>query len=347
MSEEAKPFEIHSVEEVNETLEKPFEPIEAHSVEEINENLEKPWYFSTVEIYKLVKTTAASIPQSKEIFEKSLKTISDLTKYINASTNIQVAFDVDKSVELINQLDGTLSDTLIRLDDGLDGLRSNLNRTVHGLLDAVVKHKEWAQSTLSKTKDSALEGFVTRYENSLGVLKSILVQAKERYPKSYELVDTYTTKSYEAVNTLSSELKNRSIGYLESTKDTALDAYSSTVGRINDAVQDKKKQILDIHTKIDSDVKGTITNILTQAQPYVHQTYIKAVPYVDYANQVSQPYINNAKPYVDPLLEKAVTLNNSLLESAYFGPYAKSAYELLNKALIETESYVIPPSPVN
>lgn len=60
---------------------------------------EKPWYLSSTDIYTFVKKTASSIPHSRPIVEKSIKSISDATKYINESTHLNVAIDADQAVK--------------------------------------------------------------------------------------------------------------------------------------------------------------------------------------------------------------------------------------------------------
>lgn len=59
---------------------------------------EKAWYLSPTEIYKFVKKTATSIPHSQPIVEQSINSIADLTKYINDTTRLNVAFDADQTV---------------------------------------------------------------------------------------------------------------------------------------------------------------------------------------------------------------------------------------------------------
>lgn len=287
------------------------------SVIDYLEKGERPWFLSTVEIYGLAKKTVDLIPYSQTLFDKSLIALSLVTKYINESTKSNLVLDADQCHELIEKLDSILSESLVILDDGLDGLRAKLSSHLRQLLVAVVNHKKWAESKADKTKAAAVETVRTRYELALQFVTSLVEKVKEKFPAAAEFIQ----KTTDTVQKTTTAAKDYAAGVNESVKSFAND----------------------VKGKIDTQTFSSLIYLLQVAQPYVHKLVNTSAPLVSRTLTVSQPYINQAKPHVEKIVSKAVDVTNTLKENKLVGAYVDSALGYAQVAIDETKNYVIPP----
>jgi hypothetical protein len=84
----------------------------------------KPFFLSTIVLYKWIKIAASTIPSGSAVFEQLLSGIVIVTEFVQSQTDIKVLVIKDTDAEdLVSQLDGVVTDLLIRLDDGFDNLR--------------------------------------------------------------------------------------------------------------------------------------------------------------------------------------------------------------------------------
>lgn len=290
-------------------------------VQKIIEYLEhgdRPWFLSSVEIYVLVKKTVEALPYSQALLDQSLVALSQLTKYINENTTAKLVLDVDQAHDLIEKIDSILSEQLVVLDDGLDGVRAKLSSQLRQLLTALVNHKKWAESKADETKDAAFKSVQTRYEVALGFVNRLVEVARARL----------------AVVT---DLYEKSVEKVQATK-AAAEQY------VQDINNEVKSFSSNIRNKVDSQTIGSILYLLQVAQPYVHKLVNTSAPLVSKTLQVSQPYIEQAKPHVEKIVSRAVDVTNTLKENKYVGSYVDTALVYAQVAIDETKGYVIPPA---
>ena len=264
----------------------------------------KPWFLSTMEIYKIVKKAAASVPTSEVLLEQCLTAIGLVTRYINDNTGVKIAIDAESSYDLITKIDAVLSEQLIVVDDGFDGLRGKLSSSLRQLLVALVHHKNWIESKAIDTKEGTKTAILTRYERALGMLTSLLNYVKDKYPA----------------------LTQTANGYIDNAKQTVHTVVATSVERV------------------DNTIFGTIRSILRTAQPYVQNAVQRATPLVAQAVEVSQPIIVRAKPYVDPWVERANDVDAKLLQNQLVGSYVAKAHTIAHTAFDEAKAYCIPPN---
>jgi hypothetical protein len=287
----------------------------------------KPWFVSPIEIYRVVKHAATSIPKSQEIFEGSINAISVITKYINESTRLNVVVDLNQVYELINKIDSILGEQLVVLDDGLDGLRGKLANSLRQLLNALVSHKNWAEEYLKTNGEKAVNNARTRYEQALDFIQSLVQKAREKYPGFVNPIFVSVEKAQELGNQAASVVTNTT---------GAIKSY------VNQTQEDVKSQIAKTQEGIHATLFGALQLLLKEAQPYVRKTYLIGTPYISKVLGVSEPYIERAKPYVDPLLELATNVGERLKENTTIGPYVNSAISFAKSAIENTEQYVSP-----
>jgi len=291
---------------------------QAQTVIEYLEHGERPWFLSTVEIYILVKKTVESLPYSQLLFDKSMAGIARLTKYINDNTTSNlIVLDANQSHELIEKLDSILSENLVILDDGLDGLRAKLSSSLRQLLVAIVNHKQWTESKAKKIKHATVETVYTRYELAMQFVHSLVETVRARFPLVVETAE----KSAENLQ------KARNIA-------------EKYVVDVNDSVKsfvDKTK------SNVEHQTFGSLIYLLRVAQPYVHRIVNTSAPLVNKTLSVSMPYLEQAKPHVNKIVSKAVDVTNTLKESKLVGTYVDTALSYAHVAIDETKSYVLPP----
>ncbi len=285
---------------------------------------EKPWFLTSAEIYQTVKNAVLSIPKGKELFDTSLRTVSTITHKINESTKLNVAFELDRSYELINELDSILAENLVVVDDGLDDLRGNLAGNLRNLITALVEHKNWAESYVAETKTATKDKVLTRYEQALNVLKDIASHIESKFPAVCSRVAA-VVHATEAIAT-SIESKATSI------KQAAENAYVQSVNTTKDTIKASQ-------SKVESLAFGIVNYGLKTAQPYVHHTVELTVPYVNQVIGVSTPVV---KPYLQPLVGKALHINETMKEHRLVGQYVSKANDLASHLLLETKAYCIP-----
>lgn len=295
------------------------------TVIEYLEHGDRPWFLSSLEVYTLVKKTVEAIPYSQLLFDSSLASIAQLTKYINYNTKSNlIVLEVSQSHELIEKLDSILSEQLVILDDGLDGLRAKLSSNLRQLLVAIVNHKKWAESKAEATKDATVKTIRTRFEYAMYFVHRLVDKARERFPVTIDHIE----KSVEHV---------QAIGHV--AHQYAIDV-NDTVMQISDKA---KSNTLKIFSKIDDQAVGSLIYLLRLAQPYVHKLVNTSAPLVSKTLSASDPYIQRAKPHVEKIVSKAVDVTNSLKENKFVGVYVDSALNYAQVAIDETKSYVIPP----
>lgn len=300
-----------------------------HVLEELG-NGDKPWFLSSAEIYKTTKDVVTSIPKGKDLFDQSLRTLSSVTKKINESTKLNVAFEIEQSYELINQLDAILAENLVIVDDGLDDLRGKFAGKLRNLITAVVEHKDWAESYAIETKQSAKDKVLTRYEQALNLLKSIAGYVESKFPVAYAQASTLVYSACLQVEQVSASISNGTTA----VKDVAHSTYRTSVDKTKDSIKSAQH-------KVDSMAMTLVHFGLRVAQPYVHHAMELTVPYVNQAICVSTPVV---KPYVEPVVLKAKNVNESLKENHFIGQYVSRANDLANQLLHETKAYCIPSS---
>jgi hypothetical protein len=298
-----------------------------HVLEELG-NGDKPWFLSSTEIYKATKDAVASIPKGKDLFDQSLRSLSLITKKINASTNLNVAFEIEQSYDLINQLDAILADNLVIVDDGLDDLRGSLTGKLRNLITAVVQHKNWAESYVVDKKESAKSKVLTRYEQALNMLNSLAGYIESKFPIAYAQVASLAYSASLSVEELTASVSNRTIAI----KDAAHSTYTASVDKTKETIESAQH-------KVDGIAIGLLQFGLRVAQPYVHHAMELTVPYVNQAICLSTPVV---KPYVEPVVRKAKDFNENLKETYFIGKYISKANDVATHVLHETQSYCIP-----
>lgn len=275
------------------------------------ESAPKPWFLSTTVIYKAVKDSITAIPMSKDVFEKAVGGISAITTYINDKTSagIQV-FDLEKSYELLGQLDGLLADRFIVMDDGLDGLRAMLSVNLKQLIGSILKQKEFIEKTATEKIDIADKEMKARYEQVAQLLDKYLQAVKDKYPERY----TQAIQTYEQVISKADEYKT--------TVDKAVsDNYNALRGKAVTSYESTVNTVFE-----------TQSYLLKTAQPYVQDAVARTQPYIAQAQPYVEPLIEKAKPYIEPVHE-------ALQNNAYVGPYVKSATDTAIAAIEEAKNY--------
>lgn len=300
-------------------------PPRVEAIVEFLDHSQKPWFLSTTEVYKLVKNAASAVPLSQTVLEQSLTALAFITKYINESTRLNIVIDVEQSHDLITKIDSILSEQLVVLDDGLDGLRGKLSSSLRQLLVALVNHKKWAEDYAEDTKDSAVAHAKTRYERAMAFVQSLVEAARERFPATVDFVESTVANVQSAAQSYATGAQEKVNQLIEST------------------AAEGKARIAEVRHKVDATVFGTVQYFLSIAQPYVHKAVKTGTPYVNKAIEVSQPYVQRAQPYVDNLVVKATEVTESLKENKLVGPYVDTAYSLAHTALDETKHYITPP----
>lgn len=298
-----------------------------HVLEEIG-NGDKPWFLSSTEIYKTTKDVVATIPKGKDMFDQSLRTLSTVTKKINESTKLNVAFEIEQSYDLINQLDALLAENLVVVDDGLDDLRGKFAGNLRNLITAVVQHKNWAESYAVETKQAAKDKVITRYEQALNMLKSIAGYVESKFPVAYTQASTLVYSACLQAEQISASISNRTTAI----KDVAHNTYTASVDKTKESIKSAQH-------KVDSLAMTLVYFGLRVAQPYVHHAMELTVPYVNQAICISTPVV---KPYVVPVVQKAMNVNESLKDNHFIGQYVSKANDVANQLLHETKAYCIP-----
>lgn len=318
-------------------------PVEAEAYLSSLEHAPKPWFLSSSVIFRLVKQAAGSIPMSALVFEQSINGIATLTKFINEKTNANiVVLDQEKVQDLINHLDGVISDQFIRLDDGLDHLRSKLGSVLRKLIVSLIDQKKLVQAFLLKKKeetkdisDAALALIKTRYEQAVDVLNALLTAVRNKYPEAYDRACVAVTKSYEEAEVKTQEVIEFVGGKSQEVKDY-VDVTAESVKTTCSGWLGSGFKLID---QADVRVLTYSAFLLKTAQPYVHSAVTVTSPFLATAVEVSQPYVVRARPYVDPLVQKAQGYNHALQENKLVGPYVVRALETATLVFEEAKTY--------
>lgn len=288
---------------------------------------EKPWFLKSAEIYKVAKNASQTIPLGSALFEQSLQSLSAVTKVIQENTKLRVAFDVEASHDLINQLDALLAQQLVFVDDGLDHARGRLALSLRLLLSAVVAHKDWALETARSQSAQASTAVRTRFEQALTVLTNILEVFKESYPHAFGVLHQVTEK----VGSVGKDYQDKGKAVLDYAQ-----------GQAQQYVEDSKNRLLQLSESLGLLAAARWT--LIQAQPYVHYSILQSQPYVNQALNLSQPYLEKAKPVIDPWVHRAKEINDNVLNHKVVGPYWTKACDSAELLLTETKEYCLPPA---
>ncbi|RYH31391.1 hypothetical protein EON65_02685 [archaeon] len=276
---------------------------------------EKPWFLKSTEIYRVSKDAAQAIPHGAEYFEKSLETVSKVTNFIENRTKLGVNLDVDKSHELLDQLDSLLAEQLVKVDDGFDHLRSRLAVSLRNLMGAIVLQKnlltDLAQDQTRRTKNALL----TRFELALEMMANVLIVVKEKYHEAADKVAHMIESMESTTNDLLMYGTDMALSAMEETKDRLIKLHKST------------------------GLEKLTFWALQTAQPYVRMSVGLSQPYVLKAIEVGKPYVDpyveKAKPYVEQVQHK-------VMENKVLGKIATKAIDSATVLLEETKSYCLP-----
>ena len=275
-------------------------------------------WINTHVLYAQVKKALSSIPTSKFVFEQSIFAIATVTNLINDKTKANIlVVDLEKANDLIDKLDGILSDQFIRLDDGLDALRAKFMTTVRKLMESLVAHKEVAVEYINtktaqanQVKNDAVDKMKSRFERFLATLQEMLEVVHKRFPVEYEKASALAVSSYQTVEQRTGALLNTA-----KVSSTGLLGYGFGLFK-------------PLETKV--------RFLLKTARPYVHTAVQQGTPYftkaVDVGMPYVQPYVEKAKPYVDPLVGAAQV-------STLMGPYVAKVVETATFAFEEAKTY--------
>ena len=336
------------------------------------ESGDKPWFLNSSTLYSVVRDATVSAQLSAFLLEGTVSSLARLAAFINSKTSAGVpVFELERATELLQQLDGLLSDQFIILDDGCDFVRGKVGASLRGLVAAVATHvgmlKEQAAIQATKINEHTSEyrayaktQVVTRFEQASVVLQSLLEAVRARYPDAYGRIESLAGTSHASLEKLVSSTVRTSDEYQTAAQELIKDYYSTGAAAVQAAqssvterVEGARTKITETKTAVYTAVEARVTSateysvqLLKTAQPYVHTAVARGQPLVAQAVEVSQPYVVKAMPYVDPYLEplvaKATTVNVALQESEFFGPYVKTAMGVAFTAFEGAKAYCLP-----
>lgn len=276
---------------------------------------EKPWFLKSTEIYRVSKDAAQAIPHGSEYFEKSLETVSKVTSFIEDRTKLGVSLDVDKSHELLEQLDSLLAEHLVKVDDGFDHLRSRLVVSLRNLMGAIVLQKnllaDLAQDQTRRTKNAVL----TRFELALEMMANVLIVVKEKYQQAADKVTHLIEDAESRANELLMFGTDVVLTTFEETKDRLVKLHKST-GL-------ETLTLWALHT-----AQPFVRMSVGLSQPYVLKAIEVGKPYVD-------PYVEKAKPYVEQVQHR-------VMDNKALAKLANKAIDGAHVLLEETKTYCLP-----
>jgi ElaB/YqjD/DUF883 family membrane-anchored ribosome-binding protein len=246
-------------------------------------------------------------------------------EYINKSTNLNVVLETQDCHQLVTKLDETVSDLLVRADDGFDVLREKLGVSLRELSESISSHTAWAEqctkqsvSGLSETSAEVVVALKSRYQKTLDLIRVALSLAKD--------------KLYLQVTSAAGSVKESTAGYVSDVYNSGVDAAKNAVAGVQNRV-----------SEVDSTVLSALVNALKTAQPYVHSAVTTSTPYIVQVVEASQPYVARAMPYIDPLVARASNINAALSEHQVVGPYVILAEETAVKVLEGAKTYCTVP----
>lgn len=303
----------------------------ASKVEEYLTSVEtapKPWFLNSSTVYKLVKDSLISAPVSKSMFESSVQGLTMLTEFINSKTKAGIAvLDVERSYELLTDLDGLLADQCVYMDDGLDDYRSKLAVGLRKLIASVLDHKLFLEKYVSENVSNAQNVAHTRYEQVLKMLEGLLDYVHKKYPQTYERLTSAASTGAQQVTAKASEYR--------AVIDNSVTTVQQTVSA---GIETAKARVVQTHTAVDAKIVATAEYVLKTAQPYVHEAVNRSTPIIAQAVEISTPYVERAIPYIqaipyyEPIVNKTSSVGESILENERVIPYVKKALSLFEDA---------------